>query len=105
MSSSSDPVPHGAPRDAAEFSGALARVRGEIEAVDREIVALIGRRATLAREAGRVKRAAGLPLVDPAREHEVIERMGELADAVGLPRAELLDLMRRVIDLSRRAQE
>jgi prephenate dehydrogenase len=88
----------------AELSAALARVRGEIEAVDREIVMLIARRADLAREAGRVKRAAGLPVVDPAREHEVLERVHELAHAAGLPYTELVDLMRRVIDVSRRAQ-
>ncbi len=83
---------------------ALARVREEIGRVDAELVSLLARRVELAREAGRTKRAAGLPLVDPAQEREVLERARALAEAAGLPGAELQALLRSVFGLSRRAQ-
>ncbi|MEJ7810235.1 MAG: 3-deoxy-7-phosphoheptulonate synthase [Gemmatimonadaceae bacterium] len=100
--SAESPVPEYA--DLPSPADALARTRGEIEAVDREIVALLARRVGLARRAGRAKRAAGLPLVDPAQEYEVLERARELADAVGLPYRDLRVLLRGMIAVSRRVQ-
>ena len=48
--------------------------RAEIDRVDDEIVALLNRRARLTSALAEVKSAAGLPLHDPVRESEVIER-------------------------------
>ena len=48
--------------------------RAEIDRVDDELVVLLNRRARLTSALAEVKSAAGLPLHDPAREHEVIER-------------------------------
>ena len=89
----------------AEAPEALVRIRERIRRVDEEIVALVARRVELAREAGRVKREADMPLVDETREREVMARARELADASGLPRAELRALFDHLIALSRRAQE
>ena len=83
----------------------LVRLREEIEAIDRELVALIARRVALAREAGVVKRAAGMPVVDPAREQAVLARAVDHARDAGLPEDELRELMHRVVTLSRRAQD
>jgi chorismate mutase len=58
----------GAPGQGTELDVA----RGEIEATDREIVALIARRLGLARAAGATKQARGLPVWDPAREAAVL---------------------------------
>jgi chorismate mutase len=87
-----------------ELPPALTRVRGAIEAIDRELIHLIGQRVLLAREAGRVKRAAGLPVVDPPQEREVLARARELARAAGLPQHETVELLERVITVSRQAQ-
>jgi chorismate mutase len=45
----------------------LARLRSEIEQVDRALIELIARRMELGRQVGNAKRAAGLPALDPAR--------------------------------------
>jgi chorismate mutase len=82
----------------------LLHVRAEIEHLDRELVSLIVRRVLLAREAGFVKREAGLPVVDALQEREVLARSRVLADEAGLPYPELRELMRHVIAVSRRAQ-
>ena len=92
------------PRDGHSLPEPLLHVRGEIEHLDRELVALIVRRVLLAREAGFVKREAGLPVVDAVQEREVLARARALADEAGLPYPELRELMRHVIAVSRRAQ-
>ena len=101
----SRPEPAVGPAPGVPGSDVLARLCGDIEGVDREIITLVGRRVRLAREIGRVKRDAGLPVVDGAQEREVLARAGEEARAAGLPSPAVRGLMRRVITLARRAQE
>ncbi len=83
---------------------ALATLRSGIERIDRKIVGLIGQRVELARDAGRVKREAGLPVIDETQEHEVLARVRELAASAGLPYEDLHALQAYLIEISRRAQ-
>jgi chorismate mutase / prephenate dehydratase len=53
----------------------LARIRGEIDALDTRLVELINQRARLAAEVGRVKQASNAPVYRPEREAEVLRRM------------------------------
>lgn len=53
---------------------ALGGLREEIDLIDREIVELLNRRASIAERIGDTKFAAGLPVVEPAREQKVIEK-------------------------------
>lgn len=99
-----DGQPHEEARDVESLPESLRHVRAEIEHLDREIVSLIVRRVLLAREAGFVKREAGLPVVDPVQERVVLARARVLADEAGLPYPELRELLRHVINVSRRAQ-
>ncbi len=82
----------------------LARIRDEIERVDRALVELVARRVQLAREVGAVKRAAGLPVLDPPREAAVVRRAGTLAREAGIDDDEVRYLFWHLIGLSRRAQ-
>lgn len=82
----------------------LVGVRDDIQTVDREIISLLARRVALGRRAGRVKRAAGVSIVDPMQEAAVLERARELAEAAGLPYRDLRALLRGMIAISRRAQ-
>jgi len=50
----------------------LAQLRTEIDAVDRDLLALLNRRAALANEVGDIKRAEGSPVFRPEREAAVI---------------------------------
>jgi len=58
--------------------------RREIDRIDAELLELLRRRAVVATGIGRHKRAHGIPVVDPAREAEVLERAGQaLSDSYG----------------------
>jgi 3-deoxy-7-phosphoheptulonate synthase len=82
----------------------LARLRQDIEAVDREIIHLLSQRVEIARHAGDVKRALGVPVVDPAQEAEVLERARYFSEVAGLPYREVRALLRGIIAVSRHAQ-
>lgn len=53
----------------------LAQLRIQIDAADRELLALLNRRAELANEVGEIKRAEGSPVFRPEREAEVIHAL------------------------------
>jgi chorismate mutase/prephenate dehydratase len=83
----------------------LRDCRNAIEVVDSRIVALLGERVALALRAAAAKRAAGLSLVDPVREAEVIERVVAEGRRHHLPSGAVEQVFERIIDMSRRAQE
>jgi chorismate mutase len=83
----------------------LVALRQEIETVDARIVQLIAERTALARRIGEVKRAAGQPTLDPAREAAVVRRAGLLARAAGVAQEDVREIFWHLIGLSRRAQE
>jgi 3-deoxy-7-phosphoheptulonate synthase len=105
-------APTGAPDDSTgqplarrgQSPRALATLRSGIERIDRKIMGLIGQRVELARDAGRVKREAGLPVIDEIQEHEVLARVRDLAMSAGIPYEELHALQAYLIEISRRAQ-
>ncbi len=82
----------------------LEAVRDEIERIDGTLIAMIAERTALARAAGRLKAAAGLPVTDPAREAAVVARASRLARDAGLPEDELRTLFWQLLAMSRRAQ-
>ena len=83
----------------------LARCRDEIERLDNEIIALLGKRLTLGKRTGALKRAAGLPILDPTREAAVIRRVTEHARQSGLPTEPVREIFWQIVGMSRRAQE
>jgi chorismate mutase len=83
----------------------LARCRDEIEAIDRDIIALLARRMALGKRTGDLKRAAGLPILDPTREAAVIRRASGEARAVGLPPEPIREVFWQIVGMSRRVQE
>ncbi len=82
----------------------LAELRGEIERIDHQLIALIAERVRLAREVGAVKRELGVPTLDPAREAAVVRRAGELAREAGVGDEDVRYIFWHLIGLSRRAQ-
>lgn len=55
-----------------EMARDLAQLRTEIDAVDRELLSMLNRRAALANEVGEIKRAERSPVFRPEREAQVI---------------------------------
>lgn len=83
----------------------LARLREQIEKIDRELIRLIAERVRLAREVGVAKRASGMPTLDHVREASVVRRAVSLAREAGLTNDdEIRQIFWQLIGLSRRAQ-
>lgn len=82
----------------------LLALRGEVERIDREIVGLIAERLRLARRVGPVKRALGMPVLDPPREAAVVRRAGALARDAGLEDEDVRYVFWHLVGMCRRAQ-
>ena len=87
------------------MSPELAKLREEIETLDRSLVELIATRVRLARDVGDAKAKAGLPTLDHVREAAVVRRAVTLAREAGLTcDDEIRQIFWQLIGLSRRAQ-
>lgn len=79
----------------------LRRLRRRIDAIDRQLVALMSERADFAVQAGRAKSRAGRrEILDAAREAEVMENISEANDGP-LPDEDLLAIWRRLMRATR----
>jgi chorismate mutase len=85
--------------------GALAECRETIEELDRRIIALLADRIAVGKRTTALKQAAGLPILDPAREAEVIRRAVATARTHGLPTEPVREIFWHIVGMSRRAQE
>jgi chorismate mutase len=81
----------------------IDELRQRIDAIDRQLVALLGERASCALAIGRLKEAAHLPIYQPAREAEVLENVQQ-ANAGPLDDAAIVRLFERIIDEARRLE-
>ena len=79
-------------------------LRERIIAVDDEIIQLIGERRDLALEIGRIKESLGLPILDPAREAQVVRRVAERSRALGVDEELARDVIWRILSSSRQTQ-
>lgn len=88
----------------AQCMNEIGFIRGELEQIDHDLIALLAARVAFARKVGRVKREAGLPALDTAREAAVVRRAGRLAREAGLSEEDVRMLFWKVIAISRNAQ-
>lgn len=84
---------------------ALAECREAIEALDRRIVGLLAERIAVGKRTAALKQAAGLPILDPAREAEVIRRAVATARAHDIATEPVREIFWHIVGMSRRAQE
>jgi chorismate mutase len=91
--------------DNAAAAARLEQLRQEIASTDQELVRAIAHRLRLAREIGQVKEALGLPVMDPAREAEVVRRAAELARANGADAELVRIVLWKIIDGARGVQD
>lgn len=80
----------------------LKELRNEIDRIDRQVVELFRRRMEVTRKVGEYKAARGLPVLDQAREREVLANKGELAGEELRPA--VTTLFQTIMSLSRRQQ-
>jgi chorismate mutase len=90
--------------DLGERSPELKQTRDHIDAVDRAIVRLLGQRADLQARAARAKAALGAPVLDGAREAEVLGTRRAWAREAELDADGVADVFRAVLTMSRRGQ-
>ena len=79
----------------------VRRLRSEISEVDRAILAVVNTRIELVAHLKRHKDAVGLPFLDPDRERELINELGE-KNAGPLSPDGLRELYAYLIDLTKR---
>jgi chorismate mutase len=79
-------------------------LRGEIEAIDQQLIQLLARRISVACSIGEAKRAAGLPVLDPAREAAIVRRASASAREAGIDDEDVRYIFWHVVGMSRRAQ-
>ena len=87
----------------AEEAADLPALRLRIDAADRAILDAFAARMRTSERIGAIKREAGLPVRDPARERELLDRLRRLAPD-GLP-DDIEALYETILELSRRRQE
>jgi chorismate mutase / prephenate dehydratase len=78
----------------------LESLRGCIDAIDRELLVLLNRRATVAASIGELKRAEGSPAFRPEREAAVIEAL-KAANQGPLPTASVAPIWREIMSACR----
>ena len=87
---------------------ALAQLRAcrqDLETLDHELVNLLARRLMIARRTAGLKRASGLPILDPEREAIVIRSAVSHARKLGVPEEPVREIFWHIVGLSRRAQQ
>ncbi|MCC7177864.1 MAG: chorismate mutase [Acidobacteria bacterium] len=84
----------------------LEALRDEIDRLDEVIIRLLDRRARCAYAVGRLKRAKGMPIYEPAREAAVIAHVKAVNAGLGGPLTDdaIVRLYERVMDEARRIQ-
>lgn len=92
------------PTEKAEAAETLGALRARIEAIDSEVVRLLGERLSLARATHDVKRRLGRPILDPSREAAVVRRASSLARAAAIPEEPVREIFWAIMALSREAQ-
>ena len=81
----------------------LQESRKKIDSIDEQIVTLLNRRAAEVKQIGRIKTAAGIPLVDPHREAEIYRRIA--AENFGqIDNEGLMRIFEQIVSESRRIQ-
>ena len=78
----------------------LTQLRLDIDAVDRELLTLLNRRAALAIEVGEIKRVEGSPIFRPEREAQVINNL-QTANPGPLKANNLASIWREIMSASR----
>jgi chorismate mutase/prephenate dehydratase len=79
----------------------VAELRGEIDGIDRELLATINRRLVVVRRLHDHKLEHGVPLRDPGREEALLAMLGAV-NTGPLSRDGVADFFRHVLDLTRR---
>jgi chorismate mutase len=84
----------------------IDELRGRIDVIDEQLVALLNTRAACAIEIGRWKRERGMPMYQPNRETAVVRHVRAVTTSLGGPLTEdaIGRLFERIIDEARQLE-
>lgn len=82
----------------------LEKQRQQIDAIDRQIVALFEQRTQVVEEVARIKQEKGMPILDAGREQVVIQKVQSYLVDTTL-KEELADLYTNLMRISREHQQ
>lgn len=82
----------------------LEELRGQIDAVDQQILRLLHERVRLVVKVGEYKRERGMPVYDPSRERSLLERLCKSAEPP-LDAETIRRIFERLVDESRRIEQ
>ncbi len=82
----------------------LNELRREIDAIDRQIVALFEQRMAVTEQVGRYKLANGIPVLDRSREEQVLAGKTALLQDKSLS-SDVTELFETIMAISRRQQQ
>lgn len=83
----------------------LSDLRKEVDRLDEEILRLLKERLDIVKRIGEMKAREKIPVWDPAREKEVLRKIQEKAQRLGINPKDVEAVYREVIGMSRRVQE
>ncbi|MDF1556631.1 MAG: chorismate mutase [ANME-2 cluster archaeon] len=78
----------------------LSQIRTEIEAIDKDIVTLIGKRTDLAKDVLDAKKREDKPINDEGQNKAVMERVVDIATECGLDAGEVKNIFKVLIKMS-----
>lgn len=90
--------------DSTALEARLLELRDRLEAIDEELIRVVGSRRDLVLEIGEVKEALGRPVLDPGREANVVRRAAGKARESGVDEELVRDVIWRIIASAREAQ-
>lgn len=90
--------------DGAKEERSVEAVRNDIDALDAELVRLLGKRADLAREIGTLKGDQNQPYFTPEREHQIFARLASLPAGPLRPQ-QVTAIFREIISAARAAEK
>lgn len=83
----------------------LKQHRRDIDALDREIIALLGKRYDIVRDVARIKVKNDIPVIIPERIEEVLDHVARLAQSQNMPGAYARTLYKHIIDEACRLED
>jgi chorismate mutase/prephenate dehydrogenase len=84
---------------------ALAPLRGQIDSIDSQLVALLAKRAKVTAQVGRIKQQYALPVYVPEREQALLTARRQQAEQLGVSADLAEDVLRRIMRESYQTQE
>lgn len=88
-----------------QITNAIEKKREKIDALNKEIVALLAQRTSIAKEIGALKKQENIPVQDHEREHLVLAEARTTAALYGVDPSYIEDVFRAIIKGARAVQK